>query len=612
MNINKEIEAAFKYYKAGELRQAENVCLKILNIQPTHFNAISLLGAICYESGNYGSAVKYFKRALRINPTNPNTYFNLGLALNEPKTLDEAIFNFRKAIELKPDFADANYYLGTALKMQGRLDEAVKSFDMALNYDPQHIKAFWARCMSRLLIVYPDESSIHISRKHYEDELIKLREMLSDENPRDIQAVFEAVDNQKPFYLAYQGFNDRELQQIYGDLVCKVMSLKYPQFSDRPCMPPHLSEEPLRIGIVSGYFYDSSVWKIPMKGWIENIDKQRFNLYGYFTGSKNDDETNVARQCCTKFVSDVYSFEELCKIIRDDNLHVLIYPEIGMDPITLKLAAVRLAPVQCCSVLGHPQTSGFQTIDYYLSSDLMEPPNAKDNYNGQLIRLPNLSIYYTPADVLIEPVNRDTFNLRQGSTLYLCCQSLFKYLPQYDEVFPRIAKEVRDCQFLFIGHETNYITEQFRKRVKRSFDRFGLDSGEYIIFLPRLDSGHYRAINELSDVFLDSIGWSGCNTTFEAIACNLPVVTLPGELIRGRHAFGILTMMGLTETVAGSLDDYVSLAVRLRQDLEWRNQVSEKIAAYKHRLYNDSGCIAALEDFLETSVKENADIANKD
>lgn len=234
----------------------------------------------------------------------------------------------------------------------------------------------------------------------------------------------------------------------------------------------------------------------------------------------------------------------------------------------------------------------------------MEPPNAEDHYDGKLIRLPNLSIYYTPVDVPIEIVNRDNFKLRPKATLYLCCQSLFKYLPQYDAIYPKIAQQVSDCQFLFIDHQMNYITEQFHLRIKQSFDRFKMNADDYIVFLPRLNAGQYHAINELSDIFLDSIGWSGCNTTFEAIACNVPVVTLPGKLMRGRHAFAILTMMDLTETIAGSLDDYIALAVRLGQDSEWRKLISEEIAATKHRLYKDTTCIRALEDFFETVVKE--------
>ena len=303
--------------------------------------------------------------------------------------------------------------------------------------------------MSRLKVIYQDLDDIQISRKRYVEELIRLRDTVFSDMSQDIEAAAKSIGSSQPFYLAYQGLNDREIQQIYGDLVCRIMALRYPEWSNvTPTMPFLASKESMRIGIVSGYFYHHSVWKIPIRGWIMNIDKQRFSLYGYYTGRKKDEETKVARQYFDNFAEDIYSFEELCQRIRGDNLHVLIYPEIGMDPTTVRLAALKLAPIQCVS-WGHPDTSGFPTIDYYLSSDLIEPSDADAHYSEKLIRLPNMSIDYSPLEIPHADVDRETFGLRQTSILYHCCQSLYKYLPQYDDVFPRIACQVGDCQFLF-------------------------------------------------------------------------------------------------------------------------------------------------------------------
>jgi protein O-GlcNAc transferase len=493
--------------------------------------------------------------------------------------------------------------LGSALYENGQLDETLAAYDKAILINPDNVQARWSKCISQLPIIYPNYSSINIFRKRYYYELIKLRDTISLETPKNIEEAAKAIGIRQPFYLAYQGFNDRELQKLYGELVSKIMTLKYPQFADRRIMPLLLPEEPLRVGFVSGFFHRHSNWKIPIKGWIENIDKQRFSLYGYYTGNRKDQATEEARKSFTRFVEDIYSFEELCKIIRGDNLHVLIYPEIGMNLKSVRLAALRLAPVQCTS-WGHPDTSGLPTIDYFLSSDLMEPAGADDHYTEKLILLPNLSIYYPPLDAPPADINRETFNLRQKSVLYLCCQSLFKYLPQYDEIYPRIAKEIGDCQFLFISNRGSYVTEQFRMRIHQSFDKFGLKAADFIVFLPRLNTSQYNAINSVSDIYLDSIGWSGCNSTFEAIAHNLPILTIPGELMRGRHSSAILTMMGVQETIVATIDEYIELAIKLGKDSAWRQYISEKIKNNKHLVYRDRTCITALEDFLERVVNE--------
>ncbi len=61
----------------------------------------------------------------------------------------------------------------------------------------------------------------------------------------------------------------------------------------------------------------------------------------------------------------------------------------------------------------------------------------------------------------------------------------------------------------------------------------------------------FAAASAQCDVMLDSIGWSGGNTTLEALAQDLPVVTFEGELMRGRVSAGILRMMGMPEAIAG-------------------------------------------------------------
>jgi protein O-GlcNAc transferase len=272
---------------------------------------------------------------------------------------------------------------------------------------------------------------------------------------------------------------------------------------------------------------------------------------------------------------------------------------------TLRLAALRLAPIQCTS-WGHPDTSGLPTIDYYLSGELMETSASDAHYTEQLIRLPNLSIYYTPQEFPSVEINREIFGLRPNSVLYHCCQTLFKFLPQYDVLFPRIAQQVGDCQFLFSSlPKSDFVIEQFRTRIHKAFKQFDLDPAEHIIFLPHLDPPKYNALNKMCDIFLDPIGWSGCTSTLEAIDCNLPVITLPYFLMRGRESGAILNMLGLQETIARSVDDYVWLAVKLGKDPKLRSQISDRIATNKHIIYRDRTCITALEDFLQTVVKED-------
>jgi protein O-GlcNAc transferase len=123
------------------------------------------------------------------------------------------------------------------------------------------------------------------------------------------------------------------------------------------------------------------------------------------------------------------------------------------------------------------------------------------------------------------------------------------------------------------------------------------------VFLPRLSQSKFVAAIGQCDVFLDSIGWSGCNSALESLPQNLPIVTVAGPLMRGRHSVAILKMMGITETIAATVEDYVSIAARLANDPAERAALSARIKDNQHKVYRDRACISALDDFLERAVR---------
>jgi len=62
-------------------------------------------------------------------------------------------------------------------------------------------------------------------------------------------------------------------------------------------------------------------------------------------------------------------------------------------------------------------------------------------------------------------------------------------------------------------------------------------------------------------------------------------------------------MMGMEETIADSVDNYIALAIKLGLDIEWRRLISEEIAGKKHHVYADRTCITALQAFLDNAVR---------
>ncbi|MDJ0572584.1 MAG: tetratricopeptide repeat protein, partial [Pleurocapsa sp. MO_192.B19] len=561
------------------------------------------LGDALTKRGKLLAAVESYQKALKLKPDYAEVYCNLGNALKKQGKLEAAVESYQKALNIQPDLVEAYCNLGNALQKQGKLEAAAESYQKALNIQPDLARAKLFICINQLPIIYASFAEIELRRNNYKCYLQDLAQHYKQANPQELEKAADAVGAWQPFYLAYQGLNDRNLQQIYGDMIVHLMSNRYPQWSQGITLRDLQPNEKIRIGFVSGFFYNHSNWKIPIKGWVENLDRSEFELFGYYTNTtlKQDEKTVKAAKAFDKFTQGPLVVEKWAEIIQQDKLHVLIFPEFGMDPATAELGCLRLAPIQITS-WGHPDTSGLPTIDYYLSSDLMEPENAQENYTEKLVRLPNLSIYYQPLAIQPQAITKRDIGIKEDAIMFWCCQSLFKYLPQYDDVFPRIARDLDKCKFVFIQNESEGITKVFRQRLSGAFQEFGLNYQDYCIFLSYMNSKTFAGTAAIADVYLDSIGWSGCNSTLESIAHNVPVVTLSGELMRGRHSMAILKMMGIEEAIASSKEEYVQLAIRLGRDAEYRQYISQLIAQNKHKLYGDLEPIRALEEFLLKAV----------
>ena len=105
---------------------------------------------------------------------------------------------------------------------------------------------------------------------------------------------------------------------------------------------------------------------------------------------------------------------------------------------------------------------------------------------------------------------------------------------------------------------------------------------------------------------LDTLHWSGANTSLDALAMGLPVVTLPGALMRGRQSAAMLKILGMEDLVARDVDDYVSKAITLGRDMDRRMSLRQSILARRGALFQRDEPIRALEDFLVRAASGRA------
>jgi predicted O-linked N-acetylglucosamine transferase (SPINDLY family) len=576
-------------------------CRAALALRPDFAEAHNNLAVALHQLRRHEEAVASCGQALAAAPDFVDAHNNLGAALIALNRHEQAIASLRKALQIMPGHAGAHHNLGAALYALGEQDGALDSYASAVAHQPDSAEARWVVAMCQVPRIFDTEGAAGPARAAFSGALAELSAWLA--GPR-LEGAESAVGAATPFHLAYQELPNRDLLSRYGDLCARVMRHWWER--EGLAVRARGEREKLRVGIVSAHVKDHSVWNAVVKGWIRHLDRGRFELSVFHLAAEQDHETEFVKSQAGYVALAGIGLRECAHSILDWQPDILIYPEIGMDPMTTRLASLRIAPLQAAS-WGHPETSGLPTIDCYLSAEDMEPAQAQENYRERLVLLPHLGCCYHPFTV--EPATQDLARLGIDAArpLLLCAGAPFKYVPEHDALLVAIARELRRCQFIFfIDPAAAGLSARLQRRIAGSFARAGLECGEYVVFIAVQRRPLFYDLMRRASVMLDTIGFSGFNTAIQAVECGLPVVTREGRFLRGRLASGILRRLQLTDLIAATDEQYVALAVRLAQDDAYRRELRARIEESRHVLFDDLAPIRALEEFLTDACPTRA------
>ena len=578
----------------GEHQKAISSFEKVIKINPNHVSARYNLGNTLKELGEHQKAISSYEKAIQINPNHVGAHNNLGNTLKELGEHQKAINSYEKVIKINPNHVDAHNNLGIVLNELGEHQKAINSYEKAIQIEPDNLTSHWLS-MNTFPIIYKNLKEMNNYKKRFKNNIKKINKLLDAQSHCTKKQVINAINSSTNFYLHYQGGDVLELQQHYAHLIERLTQKIYQEFHKE--RKKNITSEYIKIGFVSSYFSHHTVSKL-FKNWILKLDQKNFEGFVYYNDNKFDHITNEIKQHTDHFFHHT-DVDQLINQIFNDNLDVLIYLDIGMNPKIQILSSLRLAPIQC-NTYGHPVTSGFKNIDYYFSIKLMESQNSQKHYSEKLITLPGLGINYDSPN--LSSIIKPNILNKSNATIFLNLQSLFKLLPQDDHIYLDILKKHSNCCFWFIHGKNNSITSIFKQRISELFQKEGYAFEKYSYFHPRCGQKEFFGLIEESDIILDSFNWSGGNTSLEAISLNKPIVTYPSHFMRGRHTYAILKILGIEETIANSKEEYIKIAIKLADDIDFRKSIVDKIKKHKNKLFNDDKPIKFLEDMIRTKL----------
>jgi Flp pilus assembly protein TadD len=240
---------------------------------------------------------------------------------------------------------------------------------------------------------------------------------------------------------------------------------------------------------------------------------------------------------------------------------LVFYLGVGMTPLVVALASLRLAPVQCVS-FGHTATTMSQAIDYFVLPEDFVASEAV--FSERVLALPKDAMPMAPR---ISAAARGRSRGDDGALRIALPASTMKLNPKVFDALADIVSRARTPAEVHVfplggvGLAHAELSRVVSERIKGARVSAELPHEAYM-----------ERLNEC-DLFLSPFPYGNMNSILDCFQLGLPGVCLDG-LEPHSHADGaFFARIGLPqELVAQSIDDYVAAAVKLIENREWRSR----------------------------------------
>ena len=541
-----------------------------------------------YNKKNYLEAQNCLNKILELYPENLSALINLSLCYFDTKNFEQAELILKKIVKIKINVPNVLSQLIVVLERQDKVDEAIHYINFGI--EEKILDERWLiRKKIILPMIFKDKDDVKSSRNRLDKNL---NEVLNSKKKITLD-----INNQllKPphFELSYDEHDNLEINKKCVKFFRKI----YPQINKINLIQSSKNSK-IKLAFVSEFLTSHTIGKL-FKGIILNLDKSKFDIILFHThktkkGTIYDDFIKAEKNNLIKNYTLPKNFEEKVDLVKNKNIDILFYPEIGMSLELYFLSYVKLAKKQITS-WGHPETTGNESIDYFLTSKLLESPNSEKNFSEKLLYTNDLPMYY------YAPVVKDILSENEISknNIYSCPQTLFKIHPEFDEALGRILNKDKKGVLYFIKDvdKTYYkkLLERFKKNKHLDLNR--------IKFIDGLTWEGYINHCGKASVLLDPFYFGAGNSFHESMYYGTPSVTKPTKYTKSRLVLGAYKQMGLENPpVVNTMEDYVDLAVKLANDnklLDIKKHYSKKA---KEKLYESKSIINDLEKIFTNLI----------
>lgn len=622
------LDHAEELLSAGKHEEARLICQQVLSREADHLEALYLLGAVNAAEKNWSEAARCYEQASMLFPELTLLKTNLGVVLMEAGRHDEALIALDQAVQAEPDSLQVHYNRGVLLQRMDRLVEARVAFEQGLSLDPKHLNS-WVNLSAVFLMLHDADAVLHCCHHglHLEphnpallanlaagytmlfrfEEAIRWNRRLlelvtGEERAETLGRIANALADCGKVDEALAVFDQaiacsESLQQKQALASTRLFVLHYsPNWSAKAIAAAHRAwgetyfpavaprsffndpdpDRPIRVAYLSPDFKIHAVVFF-LQPVLAAHDPAQFTVYCYADVKNPDLVTNQLREQHNVIWRDVSRLDDdaVERLLQEDRIDILVDLAGHTAGNRLPLFARRAAPLQV-TWIGYPNGTGLKQMDYRITDAWADPPGVTDCYHTEtLLRMPDCFLCYRPGADFPEPAPPPC---RANGYITFGSFSNFKKVTSGQlDLWASILAAVPDSRLVF---RARGMTEtDFQRDIAPVFKAHSVDPTRVTVL------GHARSVvdnlNDYGqiDIALDTFPYHGTTTTCEALCMGVPVVTMAGDSHVSRVGGSLLQNVGLTELIAGSPEQYCSLAVTLSAN-------TMQLAAYRSSLRN--------------------------
>ena len=523
------------------------------------------------KAKNYKKSIELFEKILKHLPQNLSILRNLSHAYAYSADFKNAEITIKKIINIDEKEPYIYQFLASVLKSQDKIDEMIVIINEGLEKKLMNPK--WNIQKDLLFPFIPkDNNEIENYRKKIDecyDRVLVSDISLDYDNDQIIQVPH--------FELSYSDHDNLNLNKK----CVKVIKKLYPNLNQNYNNQKKV-ENKIKIGFISEYFTSHTIGKL-FKDIIFSLDKSKFDIQVFHSKRTKpskildeffDQENKGAIK--NKFLP--LLLKEKIEFFKKENFDILFYPDIGMSVEMYYLSMIRFAKYQITS-WGHPETTGSETIDYFLCTKNLVTKESSKSYSEKFLFMEHLPMIYSKP-IIKKKLNNDEIGRKN---IYSCPQTLYKFHPNFDDfLFDILDEDKKGVLYLIKDSNKVYyhkLIDRFKKNKKYDSTR--------VIFLDPLDNESF--INHLgsSSVLLDPIYFGSGNSFYESMVYGTPTITMPNKFIKSRLVYGAYNQMKIKNPpIVNNKKEYVEMAVKIANDdnlFKLKNYYQKKA---EERLFN--------------------------